>query len=278
LLATADASRKIIVRDAATGKPVGSPMAGSLAPIRALAFSPDDTLLASTGDDDTVRLWNVATSKEIWHSGEPDQDAIVNGAGDQKVVAFSTDGHVVLAAGAPEEKFAWDTASGRSLGNPRGGRNGSVEGLASPAVDHHVTVTQADAMRLWGISSAAGGPAVIDTVQGITMLAPGRDDQMLAVGNVSGAVQTLEHRPAAADWPDHPRARGRDRTARFRRRRPSVAQLRRENEPVAYAGRPSARHAGLRSGCPADEQCRLEKARRDGTHAGHLRRLLVSRV
>ena len=41
------------------------PPAGPVDGVTAVAFSPDDTLLATAGRDGTVRLWNPATDRRV---------------------------------------------------------------------------------------------------------------------------------------------------------------------------------------------------------------------
>jgi WD40 repeat protein len=66
----------------------------------ALAFSPDGTVLASAGQDGTVRLWEVATGKEL---------AVLKAHGDWVLcVAFSADGKTLASGGADNTARVWD--------------------------------------------------------------------------------------------------------------------------------------------------------------------------
>jgi WD40 repeat protein len=55
----------LVLWDVATRAIVGQPLVGHDAWVLSVAFSPDDTLLASGGDDDVIILWDVATQQPI---------------------------------------------------------------------------------------------------------------------------------------------------------------------------------------------------------------------
>ena len=78
--------------------------------MRAVAFSPDDTLLAGGYGGGEVRLWNPLTGRP---AGAPwPGRSAVNG------VAFSPDGTLLASADADGQVRLWSPATGRPAGAP----------------------------------------------------------------------------------------------------------------------------------------------------------------
>jgi hypothetical protein len=99
---------------------------GHVGTARAVAFSPDGTLLASGGADQTVRLLNVATGRQL-ATLQAYEDEI-------RSLAFSPDGRTLASGGDGGQKSLklWDVATRReiaSLGPTR-------EGCAGPSRFH----------------------------------------------------------------------------------------------------------------------------------------------
>ncbi|MEU8363399.1 WD40 repeat domain-containing protein [Nonomuraea sp. NPDC048882] len=93
-------------------RPHGAPLIGHTGSVRAVAFAPDGTFLATGGQDRTIRLWDTATGRPL---GPP----LAGHGGEVRALAFTGDGKELVAAvadlvqvtGDAYTVWKWDTTA-----------------------------------------------------------------------------------------------------------------------------------------------------------------------
>ena len=125
---------------------VTEPATGARA-VRTVAFRPDGGVLASGGDDRSVRLWRVAEGNQL--------AKFTGHAGSVRSVAFSPDGGVLASAGDDGSVRLWDPSTGEQLAV----LTGHVGSVCSVAFGPNAKVLASggtdETLRTWAIASGA---------------------------------------------------------------------------------------------------------------------------
>jgi RNA polymerase sigma factor (sigma-70 family) len=107
LLSGSEEDGKVHVWDVVTGKE-RCQLDPHLWILRSMALSPDGKTVAAGTVYNTIRLWDVASGRELFPD-PPGHSASVNG------VAYSPDGKLLISAGENRQVWLWDTASGKPV-------------------------------------------------------------------------------------------------------------------------------------------------------------------
>ena len=169
----------VTVWDAATGKetrtidvPAQQNFAGKVGGQAGLALSPDGTLVAVRGYDQSVRVFETASGKEIANASEGQPNNNPNGGVIFQPVYYGGRGTMV---------FGPDNVTLATVGVSQAAMQGGVAGAR----------TQSSVIRLW--NSRTGKPAGrFETSRGVTALAFSPDGRIIATANADNTISLWE--------------------------------------------------------------------------------------
>ena len=147
---------------------------GHTSNILSIAYSPDGAMLASGSYDSTIKLWNVATRRNI---------ATFNGGGDIESVAFSPDGTILASSAEDGTVNLWDVRSVMATTEPQRAPPVFIDGSSTT----RTVVENTDAGRNIGTAIAATDADTGDT---LTYSLGGTDAASFSIVSTSGQLQT----------------------------------------------------------------------------------------
>ena len=160
------------------------------APVRALAFSPDGSLIASGSEDHMVRLWHLATGRLVRR--------LEGHSSSVNAVAFSPDGRTIASASNDRTVRLWDAGSGRPLLTLQGhvyhvyavAFDPQGRWLATASWDRTIQIWDPASGRLQGkLRGHTAAIRSIDFSHDGKMLASGSDDQTIRLWDVNTGKQ-----------------------------------------------------------------------------------------
>ncbi|HEY7158441.1 MAG TPA: WD40 repeat domain-containing protein [Gemmataceae bacterium] len=146
-----------------------------------LAFSPDGKTLLAGAWDGSIRLWDVATGKELrQYAGHK---------GWVRSVAFAPDGKTFASGGKDKVIRLWETATGKEFRRLEGHQSWIEYLIFSPDGKTLASRDTGRTIRLWEVATGRESRRIVSQLQGARgSLAFSRDGIFLAYGNVPSIV------------------------------------------------------------------------------------------
>lgn len=170
--------------DAAAGKPELVMQTGHNKTVSAVVFSPDNKWIASGSLDNSIKIWEAETGRELRVFSGHD--------GAVKTLAWSADGKWLVSGGNDKTVKLWNVEAGR-VERSFTGYNQPVETVVFRQDGRMIASAGGDqTIKIWDAATGSEWKSLADGSYLITALAFSPDGQFLAAGNADNSIKIWE--------------------------------------------------------------------------------------
>ncbi|ACC79946.1 WD40 repeat domain-containing protein [Nostoc punctiforme] len=156
-------------------------LGGHAKEVQGISFSPDGKMLASASDDNTVKLWDTTTGKEI--------KTLTGHTNSVLGISFSPDGKMLASASSDNTVKLWDTTTGKEIKTLTGHTN-SVLGISfSPDGKMLASASADNTVKLWDTTTGKEIKTLTGHRNSVFGISFSPDGKMLASASADNTVK-----------------------------------------------------------------------------------------
>jgi len=167
--------------------------------ISSACFSPDGRYILSGSGDETMRLWDIITGREV-RSFKEHTDRVTS-------VSFSPDGKYALSGSSDSTMKLWDIATGRKVGTFKGHTDGISSVSFSPDGKYILSGSSDKTLKLWDVNSVWEIRSFRGHTYTVTSLSFSPDGKYALSGAI-GRIQRCEKSLPDLGWRTQPQVHG----------------------------------------------------------------------
>ena len=167
-------------------KPDGNVRSGHTDSVTAIAFSPDGKTLVSGGEDNTIRIWNLATGKESLFVAQEDQFGFRTFG---SVIAFGPDGKILAVGDRSGIHLMNLNASSGDAIKTIGEELSGIESIAFSPNGKTIAAAGDDDVHIWNVES---GEEIFSLEKTHDPVVFSRDGKFLACGSGDDYIKLFD--------------------------------------------------------------------------------------